>query len=116
MAIKDYEGGTTYGPSWVDCVAASLELQGSTGWKVYWDAHLEHVGGRPRAYWKVHAVRPSHLGAEAPPVITRGDFFPSPRSATVPGLLHRLLAEVDSDLARVLKRDALSELPLFRGA
>lgn len=115
MPAKPIEGGTTYGPSWNDVATYALEIWGSTGWKVHWDAHVENIAGRPRTYWKVHAVRPAHLGSGLPPVFTRGDFFPAVDAATVPALLHRLLAKLDGDLAQTTDKAPLGDLPLFRG-
>ena len=113
MTKLDDNSGATYGPSWQDVAEYSRDVFGATGWQVTWEAHVENIAGRVRTYWKVHARRPSRLGAGYPPVYTRGDFFPSVMSKTVPALLHRLIAQVDADLAKA-KDGAEQDLPLLR--
>lgn len=111
MSIKDPTRDAEYGPSWNDVYVFAEEVYKATKWPIRIAMHTEVIQGRARGYWRVIATRPETGFESAPPMFVRGAFFPSIDHKTVPGLLHRLIAEVDHDLAKLILGGG--DLPLF---
>lgn len=84
------------GPSWWDIRQATVEIERAHHVKVLCTATLVAPDNGPWHHWWTVEARVGGVAANCQVRVRKADRFPSAKHATLPGLLYRLLLEIDA--------------------